>query len=266
VSLPILRDSTSASDIPLEVLAAVGGYGDGEFVWSAADWARFPASIVPLSIVTNAANQGDVLDVERGDATPAEVPGWVLHFDRPARRRPTIYSSRWTWPAVRQALHDAGLEAVLIDWWAATLDGTTDVPGAVAVQAFGSAMTGGHYDESVILDPSWIGILPSPPQPSPALPTHQEEPSMPITVARPDGSGRDVFAIAAGQLHHVAIGADGAAHFNDHLEGSWAALVDAWWEGSTLSVRGLGTDGVLWLACWTDGTWSPNAGAIKVSG
>jgi hypothetical protein len=148
-----LRDSTNPFDIPLDGLTAVAGYGDGSFTWTPAGWARFQPPIVPLSIVVSAANRGDVLDVENGDATPADCPGWADHFDRPGRRAPTIYCNRSTIDFVRQAMGPRRF-----DWWAATLDGTTaGTDGAVAVQWKGEAQTGGHYDESIILDPSWIG-------------------------------------------------------------------------------------------------------------
>jgi hypothetical protein len=153
----LLRDSTDPFAVPLEGLAAVAGYGDGEFAWTSAGWARFAPPIVPLCIVVSADHVGDILDVENGDATPADVPRWVRAFRRPGRRRPTIYSARGTWSAIVAALESAGLSAADVDWWAATLDGTADVPGAVAVQARGAKLTGGDYDESVIQDPSWVG-------------------------------------------------------------------------------------------------------------
>ena len=164
----ILRDSITASDIPLGGLAAAAGYGDGPWTWSSADWARFDQAGIPvLSIVINAANQGDVLDVETSDATPEECPGWRARFKRPARRAPTFYCNRITWPKIVNAL---GINAARqCDWWISTLDGTLDVyygqrgvapPSGlrvVAVQWKGSAQTGGHYDESIILDSEWIG-------------------------------------------------------------------------------------------------------------
>ncbi len=151
----VLRDSTNPFDIPLDGLSAVAGYGDGGFAWSAAGWARFPASVVALSIVTSAASAGDILDVETGDATPANCPGWADRFRRPGRRLPSIYCNRATIGAVRQTMRSRPF-----DWWAATLDGqlhSSETAGAVAVQWKGEAQTGGHYDESLIQDPGWIG-------------------------------------------------------------------------------------------------------------
>jgi hypothetical protein len=145
-----MGDSIDPFAIPLDV-DVVAGYGDGNWVWPPAGWARFRGK-PQLSIVVNAGDQGDVLDVEKGDASPADLPGWCDRFQRPGRRAPTGYCNRDSWPACR-----AAVGARRVDWWISTLDGTQDVPGAVAVQYAGSAMTGGHYDLSVILDPSWIG-------------------------------------------------------------------------------------------------------------
>jgi len=126
---------------------------------------------VPLSIVVHPANSGDILDVEFGDASPSDAPGWADRFDRPLRRRPSLYHSR--------NLRDAVLAAMAgraYDWWAATLDGTVDVPGAVAVQYCGASdsndpcRTTGHYDESIIFDPGWINLQPPDPPPPPKEP------------------------------------------------------------------------------------------------
>jgi hypothetical protein len=94
------------------------------------------------------------LDVEKGDATVAEVPGWL---DERARfGEGGIYCSRDTLPAVEQA---AGDRPHLL--WVATLDGTLDValpPGSghlVAVQLFGEAMLPFHADMSLVLDPAY---------------------------------------------------------------------------------------------------------------
>lgn len=160
----IMRDSTRAGLIPPGT-PVVAGYGDGIYAWSAADWALFPRA-VKLSIVVNAEHAGDILDVERYDATPEDIPGWCERFDRPGRRAPTIYCSRSAWLDCQRA---AGVRRV--DWWISTLDGTTSVAGAVAVQY---ADHGGWYDESTILDPTWLGsftqedetvgyLLPGPP-------------------------------------------------------------------------------------------------------
>jgi hypothetical protein len=141
-----MRDSVNGHLIPPGT-PVVAGYADGIYAWSQDMWDAHPDA-VHLSIAVHPDHQADILDVERFDATPADVPGWIDRFSRPARRRPTVYCARSAIDAVRGACAPREF-----DWWAATLDGTTSVPGAVAVQF---ADYGG-YDESVILDPTWVG-------------------------------------------------------------------------------------------------------------
>ena len=154
----LLRDSINAPLIPKDT-PVVAGYGDGKYIWSpswldGSNWFDlFPASL-HLVIVVNAAHAGDVLDVETGDATPADVPGWCDRFNRPGRRAPTIYCDRNTWPLVQQAVGNRR-----VDYWIGTLDGTKVVPGAVAVQYVDT----GAYDESIIQDPAWVGFPSDPP-------------------------------------------------------------------------------------------------------
>lgn len=174
-----LRDSTTAADIPLEGLDAVGGYGDGSFMWSSSDWARFDAAgVVPLSIVTHFGSIGDIADCERGDFGPQEAAMFVSGFNR-GSRRPSLYVNRGSWPEYVAALQVAGLNPTGVDWWVATLDGTQDIwygaPGVpppaglqvVAVQWKGEAQTGGHYDESVVLVDAWLDTAPAPAPPVP---------------------------------------------------------------------------------------------------
>ena len=91
------------------------------------------------------------LDVEKGDATVADVPGWL---DARAKfGEGGIYCDRSVLPEVEAA---AGDRPHLL--WVATLDGTVDValPAGhgqlVAVQAFGEDYLPFHADLSLVLD------------------------------------------------------------------------------------------------------------------
>lgn len=168
----IMRDSVTAAAIPVGT-PVVAGYADGLYVWSSEDWNRHPDA-VHLSIAVHPDHQGDVLDVERGDAVPEDVPGWIDRFNRPGRRAPTIYCDRSAIASVRALTGHR-----VWDWWAATLDGTIDVPGAVAVQY----RDFGGYDESFILDPTWVGLGGTSASPALIVPAGRDEP-MPLDTAR----------------------------------------------------------------------------------
>ena len=161
-----MRDSAIPAAIPRPGLDLVAGYYNGRFTWSPTDWARFRPSVPRVRIDVNGTAPADasVLDVENGDATPQEAVPWVQ-----ARRKlfpgtaPTIYCNRSTAVLAEAALHAAGLHpGIEYTLWIATLDGDQKAadalakgPGVVAVQWKGQAQTGGHYDESIVYDPSW---------------------------------------------------------------------------------------------------------------
>ncbi len=142
----MMRDSVSASAIPADT-PVVAGYADGLYAWSPADWARFP-NAVKLSIAVRPATSADILDIETGDALPSDAPGWCDRFNRPGRRRPTLYCNLSNWPAVK-----AAVGARQVDYWVADYTGSPhNVPGAVACQYHDF----GGYDESNIIDPTWV--------------------------------------------------------------------------------------------------------------
>lgn len=154
-----MYDSTTATDIPATA-GMVGGYVDGLYAWSDADWNRFPATTVKVHIVVKAStNRGDVLDIERGDATPAQGPVWVMLRRGSGYPCPTLYCSRSDVPAVKAACKAAGL-VFGTDWklWIADYTGEPHSCnlGESAVQyASPGHGAGGHYDLSCVFDNAW---------------------------------------------------------------------------------------------------------------
>ena len=71
-----MYDSIHASAIPANA-KMVAGYVDGLFKWSTADWARFPHAVKVRIACFGHTDSGQVLDVEAGNATPAQAPAWV---------------------------------------------------------------------------------------------------------------------------------------------------------------------------------------------
>lgn len=146
-----MYDSIDATAIPADA-EMVAGYVDGKFVWPQSSWDRFPSAMKVRIAVFASTNDGTVLDVENGDATPAQAPGWLKNRLAAGERRPTIYCNRDTRAAVETAC-----QGIQHDLWIATLDGTENIPGTVAVQYAGSAITHSNYDLSIVTDDSWPG-------------------------------------------------------------------------------------------------------------
>lgn len=165
-----MYDSTSAADIPADA-EMVAGYVDGAYLWSASDWARFPNAVhVQISTRANG-NVAYVLDVERGDATPAEAPGWIERMQAAGIEQPTIYCAASAVPAIRAVC------AGLLYWlWVADWTGQPHpVSYAAAVQYANEATSGGHYDLSIVYSPPW---------PGPHVPPVTGGPEMTIDLAR----------------------------------------------------------------------------------
>lgn len=147
-----MYDGVNASRLPTDA-QLVAGYVDGLYAWSAADWARFPHSVKVRIAVFSSTNNGEVLDVETGDATPAESVDWVL-MRRRAGVDPSVYMNTSTWPAVRAAFRARNVAEP--HYWVAQYDGVASIPaGAVAKQYFNNNQAG--YDLSVVAD-QWPGV------------------------------------------------------------------------------------------------------------
>jgi hypothetical protein len=153
-----LHDSTTAGDIPAGA-QMVGGYVDGRYAWDSASWARFPNAVhVPIAVFAST-NNGIVLDVEPGCATPAEAPGWV-QMRRAAGIDPSVYCNQSALGTVQAAFNAAGVAQP--HYWVAHYDNVVDIPaGTVAKQYINDPTSGGHYDLSAVAD-YWPGIDPAP--------------------------------------------------------------------------------------------------------
>ncbi|HLY82051.1 MAG TPA: hypothetical protein VKQ71_03645 [Acidimicrobiales bacterium] len=100
-------DAITAANIPLGA-GMVAGYDDGRYAWPAADWARFPSAVKVHITVFAADNIGEVLDVEAGDASPDQAPGWC-QARRAAGVDPSVYCSVTALASVQAAFARAGV-------------------------------------------------------------------------------------------------------------------------------------------------------------
>lgn len=172
-----MYDAVTPSRIPAGA-AMVAGYANGRYANLAEMATRFPHAI-RVSISVSASYHGaTVLDVEIGDATPAEAPGWVK-ARRAAGIDPTVYCNASTWPAVKAAFTAAGIPQP--HYWIAQYDNDPTIPaGAVAKQYKNTA----GWDASSVAD-HWPGVDPAP-HPNPT-PTPHPEADMPLFAVTPTG-------------------------------------------------------------------------------
>lgn len=149
-----MYDAVTVSNIP-STAEMVAGYVDGNYANYSEMKSRFPDAIVVPITVFASDNEGTVLDVEQGDATPQESVGWVQKR-RNAGVDPSVYCDTSNWANVRQAFQDAGVREP--HYWIADWTGSPHIPdGAVACQY----SSPGPYDVSEVAD-YWPGIDPAP--------------------------------------------------------------------------------------------------------
>lgn len=204
----LMYDAVDAAQVPADA-QMVAGYLEGHWPSYNALVARFPhARHVSIAIAAHY-DAGLVLDVETGDATPAQAPGWVL-MRRKAGVDPTVYCNTSTWPSVRKAFREQLVAEP--HWWVAQYDGDPTIPaGAVAKQY----RDPGPYDVSSVVA-YWPGVDPAPvkptPPPPPPVTVPQEDQMYLLTVARTgytdlNWPGTFLFT-SLGTLRHVVDPAD----------------------------------------------------------
>lgn len=166
-------------------LAAYYAAGNS-YIWTPEERALFPASSLVSVTLTASYPGADVLDVERGGATVAEVATWIRAKRAEDYERPTAYCSLAAVPAIREET------GVLIlgedyDLWVADWDGSASLPyPGAAVKQYADH---GAYDVSVVYDPGW----PHRKAPSPSSPPAPPVAAWPAgVVLRPGSSGAAV--------------------------------------------------------------------------
>lgn len=205
-----MYDSVTAADIPANA-QLVAGYVDGIYRWSGTDWARFPQALKIAIAVFPSTNSGIMLDVEAGDATPEQAPGWV-QMRRARGVDPTVYCAYAAWAQTIQAFDRAQVArphwaiacydnvASLEEFWVGgqrqpVLDPDRLVAKQYADPAAGS---GGHYDLSVVTG-YWPGVDPVPAPP----PIPQEEDMDLYIIPVAGGGGIWGYQPKARHLFHI---------------------------------------------------------------
>ena len=162
-----MADSVTATDIPPGAFPLVAGYVDGAYAWTDADWLFHHNSRLVRITVFGGGTDADVIDVESGDATPAQAAQWAIGR-KAAGKVPTVYVQASRFGEVVAAFAAAG--APYPYFWIADWDNVNGPwYGSIAKQYQNPTLSGAHYDVSWVAD-HWPGVdpeLPTGPVPTP---------------------------------------------------------------------------------------------------
>ena len=187
----VMYDGVTPAQVPMGA-TIYAGYVDGHYPSYSALVRQFPNTL-HVSITTTAAGTARVLDVENGDATPEQAPGWAARMRQLGLAYPVVYMNASTWPGVKAQFLLQHVDAPL--YWVAQYDQEPAIPaGAIAKQH--TNLPG--YDISSAAA-YWPGLDP--------LPAHPEENDMTTTSV----NGRAGLSWAAGTRHVVQVTYDPAA-------------------------------------------------------
>jgi hypothetical protein len=128
-----MYDSTNVSNIPHGAVA-VAGYVNGSFANFNEMVKAFPHA-KHLSIAVTSHADAHCLDIETGDATPADAPAWVRRQHARGIKRPIVYANTSTMPAVIAALEHNGIKRNEFLVWTAHYTNIPHIePGSDATQ------------------------------------------------------------------------------------------------------------------------------------
>lgn len=150
---------------------AYAGYGNGRYRNMDELRQQFPHKPA-LEIDVLNAGIGDVLDIEKGDAVPADAPGWARRRQKAGVKRPVLYASLSDMPAIFQWCAKAGLNRSEYRLWSAHWTYRAHICNPrtchTSLHFDGTQYTdkggGGKWDES-LLRADFFG-----PRPSPSVP------------------------------------------------------------------------------------------------
>jgi peptidoglycan hydrolase-like protein with peptidoglycan-binding domain len=182
VSGIILYDAIDLSQIPPSA-QAVAGYVSGRWPTFTRLRGQFPRALL-LSIAVTAGDNADCLDIETGDAIPADAAAWFLRQKARGVTRPCLYASASLMESdVVPVMRAAGIDRSAVRLWSAHYSGTPHICGQsscrqMSIEADGTQWTnragGRDLDESLLLADFFdVPPAPKPPVPVP-VPAWQE--------------------------------------------------------------------------------------------
>jgi hypothetical protein len=167
-------DSIDISQMPGGTGYCYAGYVNGSWPTYNSVVARFPGHNV-LSIAVFASVDADCLDVETGDATPAQAPGWFTRQLARGVTRPCIYASAGVTGEIITLMNAAGISRSAVRVWSAHYGSGQHICGPTVCgypAADGTQWTdvalGRNLDQSMLVN-NFFGVTPPPPPPNPAV-------------------------------------------------------------------------------------------------
>jgi len=165
----LMYDAADPNGIPRDA-RMVGGYVDGRYAWSTAQWNMFPNAVRVRIAVLPSTNDGTVFDGPPDNGTWPQVVSWVI-MRRHAGADPSVYTDGDQWETAQAAFRAAGVAEP--HWWIAAWNGVANVPAGQVAHQYKSVTN--VYDLSAVLD-YWPGVDPiqhapagsPPPAPAPA--------------------------------------------------------------------------------------------------
>lgn len=142
MSITLAFDATHLfiGQLPRGVQACGYTTGSGGIAWTPADWAAHPGAVRIDQDAAASDGTADILDVENGAATLADIPGWVRRARasfatavRPGQRTPAVYCSFSNVTPVCNVMAAAGITGVglwVADWNFTELQAIADIAAA----------------------------------------------------------------------------------------------------------------------------------------
>lgn len=236
----LMFDSITVDDIPASGGAAVAGYVGGTWPTFTPLVARFP-HLPAVSIAVNASEDAQALDIERGNASPDQVAGWLDRMlAKYPHMTPILYTSASQVATVKQA---AGERRHLI--WSAHYGHGQHIcsptvcgyPAADATQFADSGPMGGHYDRTE-MSPAFLAAIahrptaatPPPPAKAPTPVKHPapRPPYLGPAAHTSQGSNKPIRRIVLHSTVSACVGGGAravAAYFREQSSGGSAHYV-----------------------------------------
>jgi hypothetical protein len=163
-------DCTTVSVIPSTATAAAGYVGGAWPTFESGELRRHLPKARLVGIAVASRHDAETLDVEPGDAAPADAPAWVRRQHARGIDRPAVYAAAGEMSTVLAALDAAGIHPDEYRVWTAHVGAGKHLCGPstcglISVKAHATQWTwtsgGVDLDESVCRPSFWVGRKPS---------------------------------------------------------------------------------------------------------